>query len=335
MNATEFMLNAKLGLLNAKASRPISNKGTIGEIRKRTEEAMRPPGFPSYANLGSQNAITTGGGGGHEARLVIDVETPKEPGTETPPIPPKELIGGKGGKQSEKSKKEVEDRVIKDKDDARDKKADAVKPPSSIPPFNLDTPAGLKDLKEWETYMQIKFWRLYDTDEDPYFYIAGDSHGYTKFLNDRLKAMKRVKEYYEKHPFDRFADAVMPFLVDLGQMGMDFLADQVKEIAQGGLAFPPTIPGTEDTPAVKSMKEAKNFIEGMYPPDVAINKLRDFVKNILPKKYTSFEDGMKATTNAILDAHPTWRARMKKDSDKAFQKELEDLTGYIDSMMGV
>jgi hypothetical protein len=319
MNATEFSLNAKLGLLNARSSRPISNKGTISAIRKRTEAGLRPPGFPSYANLGSQNAITTGGGG-NEARLVIDIETPKS--TEATFVKPTEVS---------LDKKKVQEI----KDDARDKKADAIKPPLSQPPFYVDSPQGRKDFNEWANYLAIKFWRLVDTDLDPFNALNTDSLGYTKFMNDRLKVANRIEMYYKKHPFSRFVDAVMPFLVELGQFGVDILSDEAKRRAQGGASLPPVIPGTEETMQMKAMREAKKFIESTYPPDVVINKVRDFVKNILPKKYTSYEEGMKGLLKEILDAHPTWRARMKKDFDEKYNKEIRELTKEIEKMSGL
>jgi ABC-type amino acid transport substrate-binding protein len=175
---------------------------------------------------------------------------------------------------------------------------------------------------------------LEDTDADPFHYLYSDSVAYTKFMNDRLKVMKRIERYYEKNPSSRFVDAVMPFLVQLGQFGVDLMSEEAKRLAQAGSSFPPTIPGTEETMEMKAMKEAKKYLESIYPPDVAINKVRDFVKNILPKKYTSYEEAMKALLKSILDAHPTWRVRMQKDFEEKYIKEINELTQEIDNMIG-
>jgi hypothetical protein len=304
MNATEFSFNAKLGLLNARRSRPISTKGTISDIRKRTEESLRPPGFHTYGNLGSQNAITTSPTS-NEAKLVIDIETPK--GTET---------SVDTGKVSE----------IK-KDAERDKKAESIQPPKTSSPFNTDTEKGRKELGEWREYLRIKFWRLNDTQYEPYKYFSMDSINYTRFLKERVKAFQRIEKHYKEHPFDRFADAIMPTLVSLGHLGLNWMAEEVKASAKA-LTPPPNLsPGQSETPEAKQRRESDNFLKSILPIETAINKARDFIDNILPKKYTSYEEATMSVLNAVLDAQPSWRAKMKKDGAEAMRKFIEELTG--------
>jgi hypothetical protein len=324
MNATEFSLNAKLGLLNAKPSRPISNKGTISDIRKRTEASLRPPGFRTYGNLGSQNAITTGQSApSNEARLVIDIETPKS--NEATFVKPEAT------ETSFNSEK------------AKDIKADSIKPPKPFPPFNLDSEQGKKDMEEWSKYMEIKYWRLVDTDEDPFNLFYADSLGYTQFLRARTKMLKRMIKYYEDHPSEKFFEGALSILVPLGQMGVDFIAEQVKQMAKFGATIPTAVPASKgdiakagdnipkavavkDNPAVKQMQDAKKFLESIYPVDMAINQLRDFIKSVLPQKATSYREMTFAMINAVLNAHPTWKAKLRKEHDKQMQEFFEEIT---------
>ena len=324
MNATEFSLNAKLGLLNAKPSRPISNKGTISDIRKRTEASLRPPGFRTYGNLGSQNAITTGQATpSNDARLVIDIETPKS--TEATFVKPE---GTETSLNSEKM---------------RDMKADSIKPPKPFPPFNLDSEQGKKDMEEWSKYMEIKYWRLVDTDEDPFDLLYADSLGYTQFLKSRTKMLARMIKYYEDHPFEKFFEGALSILVPLGQMSVDFIAEEVKRMAKFGATIPTAVPASKediakagdnipkavavkDNPAVKQMQDAKKFLESIYPVDMAINQLRDFIKSVLPQKATSYREMTEAMINKILDLHPTWKAKLRKERDDELREFYDDLS---------
>lgn len=347
------MFKAKAGLLGLdQYDRKISTKGSIADIRKHSEEAIPYGGIPQLANLGSQNAI----GGTNEpptpiVRLTDAIE--KIAGTEAKFInsveaefikPKKSLIGGTGGRQSETSKMSIEldelkkeDAIRKEKtarDMARDEKASLAVAPKTVPPFNLDTAQGKTDVSEWVKYLQTKFWRLDETDEGgPADLVYNDSVGYTKFLNDRNKTLAKIRKYYDDHPLERFFDAIMPMLVSLGHLGLDFMTNQLKTSAKAADPVPSLPAGTEEDPLNKERREARDTIKSILPIESALDKAKDFIKNILPKKYTSYEEGTKALLNAVLDAKPTWRARMQKDSDKAFQEWTKQFTDDISNAL--
>jgi hypothetical protein len=307
--ASNFMFKAKAGLLSLdQHDRQISSKGRIADIRRHTEEAIPYGGIPYIANLGSQNAI---GGTNEPPAPIVTFIKPKET---------KPLIGGDGGKQSQESKNQAYARK-------HDEEAEKVTAPKTVPPFNLDTANGKKEIKEWADYLRVKFWRLYDTDKDPFGVIYGDSLDYTKFLQQRKKAMMKAQAYYKAHPHEQNFGEILKFLVPLGQIGVDFLAEEAKKKVQFDIQIP-TLPenATEDQMLeLEMMKQAKALLEAYYPPDIVINHIRDFVKNILPKQaHKDIYENINDITNKMFKAKPAWKARFKMDYNKEMTEGLKE-----------
>jgi hypothetical protein len=137
MNVSHFLFNAKAGILDLSRERPISNKGTIDDIRRREEEQLRPAGFPKFSQLGSQNAISAEPNDVLDINVKVDPNAPvvpvapvtPPPSTPTPPTPSTPT-------EPEPEKKELPK-------------------PSIAPPFLLP---GQKDLMDqWNEYLKSRY----------------------------------------------------------------------------------------------------------------------------------------------------------------------------------
>ena len=146
MNTSEFLFNAKAGILDLSRERPISNKGTISEIRARTEKQLRPAGFPKFSQLGSQNAITA------EPKDTLDVNVKVEP-TPAPapapapaPPPDKPILPGQTKK---------EEPVAPPAPPAPEPEKKPVEKPSIAPPFLL--PGQRSQMDQWNEYLKSRY----------------------------------------------------------------------------------------------------------------------------------------------------------------------------------
>jgi hypothetical protein len=180
MDAATLMMLAKTGSLTTNHARPISNKGTVNDIRRRTEASLRKAGFPKYAMLGSGNAITDQSSGSEPLEIEIDIPG-LGPGGAAPaapaaPAPPPE---------DDKKKSILPGRTQSDA-------SKAVKPNHS-PPYNLETPEGKKQLAEYQGYLMDRYGSTEGrakADE-----VEADSRGFTKAYKTNREINIKITQF--------------------------------------------------------------------------------------------------------------------------------------------
>lgn len=285
MNANELLLNAKAGLVNVKPARMISNKGSIGDIRKRTKAMLRPPGFPKYGMLGSQNAMSSEAP--KENKIEIDIEiTDENPPIEPKPVEPVEpkpieptpepkepLIGGKGGKQSEKSKEEMEQR-----------KRDEAKAPASKPPYDLSTKVGQDDLKAYIEYIKLRYSNK-ETIRDKIEELEKDSAGFTMAIKTYRQINKQISAF-NKDQANTWKQWANNILVEFG--------DDIIDALQKG--------------AMKVAPQMKVAIEG----------IKKILQHFKPTEMKDFVNSMKQIQDKLFEGKPEWKERLNIEMKHAF-----------------
>lgn len=295
MNVSEFLFNAKTGLVDARPTRMISNKGGIEEIRKRTKKQLRSGGFNTYSMLGSQNAMSAE----PENKLEIDIEFGEEPPTvepapELPPEPKektnlpdqtnKELLGGSGGKQSEASKEAMEER-----------KREEAKEPSVKPPFDLSSEQGKKELQTYKEYLKLRYGKdigRMRSDE-----LEKDSQGFTVALKAYREINKQISAFnkddgrrwsqWARNTFVKFADQI----IDAISMGASSVAPEAKG---------------------------------------AIDSIQFIVKQFKPTDQKDFVGSMKELQRKLFEGKPEWKDKLNAINKKAW----DDMMNRFNKIMG-
>jgi len=293
MNIDDFLLNAKVGILNLKHSSPVSNKGTIEDIRKRTNVMLRPPGFHSYANTGAGNAMASEP---PKEKLEIDIEIVDEKKPAPAPEPPAEkptkpMLGGEGGKQSKESKEQIEER----------KSEEAVEPEAQ-PPFNLSDPKDKADYDAYVEYYNERYGKKVARPEIDK--LKKDSEGFTT----ALKAHKILTDEINKFNRDdarRWAEWFNNIMVKFGNTVID------------GLSMGATTVFPENKEIIEKIRDfTKNFVPKNGKDAVAgLKKLQ--------RDLTDGKPSWKKKMTAIN----------KEAFDKFIKKIDEEMGGIDDSIM--
>ena len=299
MNVSEFLLNAKTGLIDARPVRMISNKGGIEEIRKRTAKQLREGGFNTYAMLGSQNAISSEPE--KTNKIEIDIEIDKDqiapapaPAPEEKEILPSEtekkpIIGGKGGKQSEASKEEMEQR-----------KRDEAKEPSSKPPYELGTKVGDDDLKAYKSYLIERYGR--DAGRLKGDEVEKDSRAFTVALKSYRKINKEITS----------------FNLDNARQWKQWANNMVVQFGE------------------KLINEIAKELGKVIPPHLrlALDAIKDLAHEYRPKTPEDFVGTMKAIQNKLFEGKPEWKEKLGEIMGHAFNdwwKKWKNFPGMADN----
>ena len=302
MNIDEFLLNAKVGIINLNHARPVSNKGTIEDIRKRTMASLRPPGFHTYANTGTGNAMASEP---PKEKLEIDIDiidkikpvpTPApEPAPAPAPAPDekpsKPMLGGEGGKQSKESKKEMEER-----------KMDEAKEPNAQPPFNLSDPKEKKEYDDYEAYLNARYGKKIARPEIDK--LRKDSEGFTMVLG-AYRAIQKEINNFRRSDEARWKEWFHNIFVNFG--------DKIVE----GLALGAST---------------------LYPANKeGIEKIKEFSKSFIPKTAQDAVGALKKLQKELVADKPSWRKKLNAINKEIFDKLIasieKEIGGIDDTIM--
>lgn len=296
MDVSNFLINAKTGLIDLKPTKMISNKGGIEDIRKRTKAQLRDAGFNTYSMLGSQNAISAEPEKGN--KIEIDIEIAEEP---APAPEPKEkeilpggtqkkpLIGGTGGKQSEKSKEQSEER-----------KRDEAKEPNDRPPFDLSSAEGKKELQIYKEYLKMRYGK--DVGRMKVDELEKDSQGFTVALKAWREINKQISAF-NKDDARRWTEWANNTFVKFGNEIID------------ALSFGATVLAPEAKGAIDSIKK--------------------LLKQFKPTNEKDFVGSMKELQHKLFEGKPEWKSKLNAISKKAFDeftKKIEKTFGLDEGL---
>ena len=337
------MFKAKAGLLGLdQYDRKISTKGSIADIRRHSDEAIPYGGIPQLANLGSQNAIS----GTNDAppvivRLTDAIE--KLEGTEAKFIKsvdekiinPKKTLGeggfaeaGKGGTQSAESKRVTESKIANEEQLEQQKIEDErrkVQPPSVVPPFLLDNRGTSPDFVNWVKYLEKKFPK-----EQASYLIRKtktDSIDYAQFRRQMHSLSRQVREW--NNDWRSHILYLNNFLISVGDMLVEQARSIIKDKANKTIS--PEEPKKEEKDTKKEEDpDYKKELTKLLPTDYMIDSVVNYVKTVLPKKTVPFPEQVKAFYDKVFALHPSWKAKLTKESNDNWKKFIDDLTGDID-----
>jgi len=233
MNIASFLVDAKLGLLDLSRDRPISNKGTIDDIRKRTAKQLRPAGFQKYSMLGSKNAISA------EPKETLDINVkveptpaPVAPVAPTPPAPApgKPILPGQTKK---------EEPVAPAPAPAPEPAKEPAKKPSISPPYLLPSQRSIMD--EYNAYLTERYG---EKEARPYVdKVVDDSESFSALtyayqsLTSELQTAQRLENQGYEYLRNQIADIGKKATTDVakyvndkigGNLGIvDFIRDQI------------------------------------------------------------------------------------------------------------
>jgi hypothetical protein len=305
MNINDFLLNAKIGNMNLKRSKPISNKGTIEDIRKRTMKMLRPPGFHTYANTGAGNAMSSEP---PKEKIEIEIDFGNEPEPTPVPVPApapapapapddkpskpsRPMLGGEGGKQSKESKKEIEER-----------KMDEVKEPKDQPPFNLSDPKEKKEFDDYEAYLVARYGKKIARPEVDK--LRKDSEGFTTVIG-AYRAIQKEINNFRRSDASRWQEWFHNIFVNFG--------DKIVE----GLALGAST---------------------MFPANKeGIEKIKEFSKTFIPKTAKDAVGALKKLQKDLVADKPSWKRKLNAINKDIFDKLIasieKEIGGIDDSIM--
>ena len=354
MDINRFLELVKTNQLGLMKSTPVSAKGRIDDIRKRTAEKLAGGGIAQYSQLGSGNAI----GYMPTPEVKFEPEAPEAPKKtmaeeiaealaehdkkkeeeeeeeeeeEQEATPKGYGMGGKG-QQSALSKvvtdekvrqeKEKEERIDQMRKEYNDKMASQVAErtpePKNSPPFNLDTSEGQQGLKKWQEYAKIKFWNIPKGQPTPDVLVGNDSQDFTFFLRMRVKNAKNVEEFYKENPFADLANYVGNAAIGLGKELLGMATKLAKsQAAQAIEAYKISGYDVETESQQKAYKQLKSLI----PTDAMIDKFSNYINKVLPSTSKTYRERINDFENQVLELHPAWKNHIKKDA----WKELDDM----------
>lgn len=294
MNINDFLLNAKVGILDLKHSRPVSNKGTIEDIRKRTMASLRPPGFHTYANTGAGNAMASEP---PKDKLEIDIEIVDEKKPVPAPEPPAEkptkpMLGGEGGKQSKESIEQIEE-----------KKSEEAVEPSAQPPFNLSDPKDKADYDAYVEYYNKRYGKkVAKPDIDK---LKKDSEGYTLALKAYLKLQDDINSF-NRNDAKRWSEWFNNVMVKFGDTIIEGLALGASTVFPENKAIIDNIKDFSKKFVPKNARDAVNGLKQIQKDLFAgkpswSKKLNIFRKDAFDKFMKKLEDEIGGIDDSIMN----------------------------------
>ena len=329
------MVKAKAGLLGLDDhDRQISNKGSIADIRRHTDEAIPYGGIPHLAILGAGNAI-----GGTNAPPSTSVRLDpasidKIANTEAKFIKQVEdkILGeggfaeaGRGGTQSAESKRAIEKRIANEEAHTEQQAADErrkIKPPAEVPPFVLKQGTS-PEFEAWVKYLQAKI----PPGEDRTQLISAvktDSLDFMTFRGRMIQLKKQLREWNDD--WRSHLVYLNNFLIDVGSLVVDEASKMIKDAAKKAITPKTPEKGPEYGPQTKKESDAEKILDmkkelaKVMPVDSAVDKMINYVKNILPKKSVPFPDQVHAFYDMTTAVHPHWKVRLDKDREIALKE---------------
>jgi hypothetical protein len=329
MNVSEFLFNAKAGILDLSRERPISNKGTIDDIRRREKKQLRPAGFPKFSQLGSQNAISAEPKDKIEVDVKVNDKKPEPAPEPIKPIPEpvkpilpgqtkkdepvapapeeKKTLGGDGGMQSEESR------------------ADSAVMPRHEPPYYL--PQERSQLNEMTEFLKLRYGDKETRRERDF--LVRDSENFSSAVEKAIEINKAILKW-------RKQDMGNEWLMNQLKMVGSWFLDKVVDFGTGKIDFktqdkdkPKDKDGKIDESKIDKPKEISLGIATEITK-AGVNELKKLVQQTYLKP-ESFEATMKAIQDTIFAQKPAWKAKWEAllsaeiaKSRKEFIKKLID-----------
>ena len=289
MNVSDFLFNAKAGVLDLSRERPISNKGTIDAIRQREKNQLRPAGFPKYSQLGSQNAISAEPKDKIEVDVKVNDKKPEPVKPEPEPVTPapeeKKKLGGDAGMQSDESK------------------AESAVMPRHEPPYYL--PQEQSQMNEMTEFLKLRYGDK-DTRRERDFLVR-DSENFSDAVNKAREIQKAINQWKQK-------DLGKEWLLNKLKVVSSWFLDKVVDFGTGKIDFktpdkdkPKDKDGKIDESKIDKPREIASGIATEIAKE-GIKELKKFIQSSYLKP-ESFEESMKAIQDTLFALKPAWKVK--------------------------
>lgn len=331
---SRFLYEAKTGLITLQGNKPtsISTRGSISHIRE-SQKAYVEGNIRQYSLLGSQNAISKSGNPietraqGVQTKFVKP-ETAAE-GTPTTFVKPESVSTETKFKKTEEmiakdiAKKVEED--LKKKELEQEEISRKAKEPAEKPPFDIDSPEGKQDFKNYVKYLSDKYTqKIAQIEIDKIYQESGAFSVAIRAINKMEKAIDR----FNQNKTSKFAEWLNNEVSDLLGTAISEVSDFMKNIIKGvittGTGGPGIIVGELTGRLIDEVKETIKS---------AARFKRDYVGNLQKLIDELFSIGGRSWESKYAKIKAEW-TRKNKEIEETTQRMKKEAEAFLNSPEG-